>query len=166
MSIRSFLTVSCAVLVFCVLLHAQSGPPGGQVNDLLVSHTQPNVVFAATTGGVYRSTDGGRTWANRSAGLPAVSANSVGGPSWNLYGRQAGRESGAPSSTGIRGTSSIQAFLNGEPAPIVGYGAQSEFVGLDQVNVQIPDALAGAGVVEAHLVVDGIRTNAVTIEIQ
>lgn len=68
--------------------------------------------------------------------------------------------------TGIRGTSSIQAVLDGKPAPIVGYGAQSQFVGLDQVNVQIPDALAGAGVVEAYLVVNGVRTNAVTIEIQ
>lgn len=68
--------------------------------------------------------------------------------------------------TGIRGASSIQAFLNGQPAAVVGFGAQSEFVGLDQVNVQIPEDLAGAGVVEAYLVVDGIRTNSVTIEIQ
>jgi uncharacterized protein (TIGR03437 family) len=68
--------------------------------------------------------------------------------------------------TGIRGASSVQAVLNGQSAPVVGYGAQAEFVGLDQVNVQIPEALAGAGVVEAYLVVDGIRTNSVTIEIQ
>ena len=68
--------------------------------------------------------------------------------------------------TGIRGTSSVQAFINGQSAPVVGFGAQSEFVGLDQVNVQIPDALAGAGVVEVYLVVDGIRTNSVTIEVQ
>jgi uncharacterized protein (TIGR03437 family) len=68
--------------------------------------------------------------------------------------------------TGIRGTSSVQAFINGEPAPVVGYGKQLEFVGLDQVNVQIPDGLAGAGVVEVYLVVDGVRTNSVTIEVQ
>ena len=68
--------------------------------------------------------------------------------------------------TGIRAASSVEAFIKGQPAPVVGFGAQSQFVGLDQVNVQIPDALAAAGVVEAYLVIDGIRTNSVTIEIQ
>jgi uncharacterized protein (TIGR03437 family) len=68
--------------------------------------------------------------------------------------------------TGIRGTSSVQAFINGQPAEVVGFGAQLDFVGLDQVNVQISEAMAGAGVVEVYLVVDGIRTNSVTIEIE
>ena len=85
MSIRRLPAPICALLLFSLLLQAQSGPPGAQVNDLLVVRTQPNVVFAATVGGVYRSTDGGRTWANRSAGLPATSVNSVDGPSWRLY---------------------------------------------------------------------------------
>ncbi len=85
MSIRRLSALICALFAFSLLVQAQSGPPGAQVNDLLVIRTQANVVFAATGGGVYRSTDGGRTWANRSAGLPAVEVNGIDGPSWRLY---------------------------------------------------------------------------------
>jgi uncharacterized protein (TIGR03437 family) len=85
MSIRRLSALICALVSLTVLVQAQSGPPGGQVNDFLTVRTQPSVVFAATAGGVYRSTDGGRTWANRSAGLPASSVNSIDGPSWRLY---------------------------------------------------------------------------------
>jgi uncharacterized protein (TIGR03437 family) len=85
MSISRFLALICALCTFTFLAEGQSGPPGGEVNDLLVVRTQPNVVFAATGGGVYRSTDAGRTWANRSAGLPAVEVNGIDGPSWRLY---------------------------------------------------------------------------------
>ena len=91
MSIRRFSALTCALFTLSLLLQGQSGPPGAQVNDLLVVRTQPNVVFAATVGGIYRSTDGGRTWANRSAGLPAVSANSIDGPSWRLYAATSGQ---------------------------------------------------------------------------
>lgn len=85
MSIRRLSALICALLCFSLPVQAQSGPPGAQVNDFLAVRAQPNVVFAATSGGVYRSTDSGRTWANRSAGLPADSVNSIDGPSWRLY---------------------------------------------------------------------------------
>lgn len=91
MSIRRAFALICALFALSVLAHAQSGPPGAEVSSFLVPPTQPNVVFVATTGGVYRSTDGGRTWANRSAGLPAVSINSVDGPTWRLYAATSGQ---------------------------------------------------------------------------
>lgn len=91
MSIRRISALVCALFTFILLAPAQSGPPGAQVNDLLVVRTQPNVVFAATVGGVYRSTDGGRTWANRSAGLPAVEVTAIDGPSWRLYAATSGQ---------------------------------------------------------------------------
>lgn len=38
------------------------GPEGGGVNDLAWHPTDPNIVYAATNGGIYRSTDGGSHW--------------------------------------------------------------------------------------------------------
>lgn len=87
----------CSLLLSAVLfsntqLQGQGGPLGAEVNNFLVVRTQPSVVFAATGGGVFRSTDGGRTWSDRSAGLPAVDANDVDGPSWRLYAGLGGGE--------------------------------------------------------------------------
>ncbi len=46
------------------------GPEGGEVTSIVVSHQDPDHVFAATCGGgVYRSTDGGRTWRRWSNGI-------------------------------------------------------------------------------------------------
>jgi hypothetical protein len=42
------------------LWHGMKGLP--QVNDFLFSPDYPGIAFAATTGGVYRTLDGGRTW--------------------------------------------------------------------------------------------------------
>ncbi len=87
----------CSLLLSAVLfsttqLQGQGGPLGAEVNNFLVVRTQPSVVFAATGGGVFRSTDGGRTWSDRSAGLPAVAAHDVDGPSWRLYAGLGGGE--------------------------------------------------------------------------
>lgn len=85
MTSRTVSILLAVLLLAAPVLMAQSGPPGAVVNNLRVPRTQPDVVFAATQGGVFRSTDGGRTWQNRSAGLPAVAVNDVDGPSWRLY---------------------------------------------------------------------------------
>lgn len=45
-------------------------------------------------------------------------------------------------------------------------GAQGSFQGLDQVNVTLPRALAGAGQVEVSLLIDGVASNAGTITIR
>ena len=46
------------------------GPFGGTVNALAVAPSDPRVLYAGTRGaGIFRSTDGGRSWARRNAGL-------------------------------------------------------------------------------------------------
>ena len=45
-------------------------------------------------------------------------------------------------------------------------GAQGTLPGLDQVNVQIPTSLRGAGTVTLQLTVDGVAANPVTVAIQ
>jgi photosystem II stability/assembly factor-like uncharacterized protein len=47
------------------------GPYGGTVSALELDPVRPSVVYAGTFGaGVFKSTDGGRSWRRRSAGLP------------------------------------------------------------------------------------------------
>ena len=45
-------------------------------------------------------------------------------------------------------------------------GAQGEFAGLDQINLQIPTSLRGRGDVSVILTVDGLTTNTVSINVR
>ena len=56
--------------------------------------------------------------------------------------------------------------IGGVAATVFYAGAQMGFVGLDQVNVQIPSSLRGRGTVDVVLMVDGQRANTVTISIR
>jgi uncharacterized protein (TIGR03437 family) len=71
--------------------------------------------------------------------------------------------------TGIQGRSSlpnVAASANGIPLQVLYAGPQTQYPGLDQVNVVIPRSLAGAGEVPVILTVDGQTANVVTINIQ
>jgi uncharacterized protein (TIGR03437 family) len=68
--------------------------------------------------------------------------------------------------TGIRGAASVQAFVAGQPAPVAGYAAQGQYAGLDQVNITLPPSLTGTGESSVYLIVDGIASNMVTVNIQ
>jgi len=70
--------------------------------------------------------------------------------------------------TGLSGSTSLKAIaqIGGVPAQILFLGAQSQFPGLDQVNLIVPKSLAGAGEVPIVLTVDGQTANVVTINIQ
>ncbi len=71
--------------------------------------------------------------------------------------------------TGIRNRSALSKVMvsvNGMSLPVTFAGAQPAFAGLDQVNVLLPASLAGAGVADILLTVDGLISNVVTIEIQ
>jgi uncharacterized protein (TIGR03437 family) len=71
--------------------------------------------------------------------------------------------------TGFRGNSSLAnvvAQIGGVPAAVAYAGAQSQYDGLDQVNVYVPRSLTGAGEVPVVLTVDGITGNVVTINIK
>ena len=71
--------------------------------------------------------------------------------------------------TGLRNRSSlysVTATVGGGDAEVLFAGAHEEFVGLDQVNLKIPDQLAERGTLEVILTVDGVTANPVLIELQ
>jgi uncharacterized protein (TIGR03437 family) len=49
--------------------------------------------------------------------------------------------------------------------PVLSAGAQSQYAGLDQVNVELPGSLRGRGDVDVALAVDGKPANVVTIRV-
>jgi uncharacterized protein (TIGR03437 family) len=71
--------------------------------------------------------------------------------------------------TGIRGESNlanITAAIGGiSGVPVQYAGAQGQFQGFDQVNIQLPAQLKGAGTVNLTLTVDGQASNAVQIAV-
>jgi uncharacterized protein (TIGR03437 family) len=70
--------------------------------------------------------------------------------------------------TGLRhasSSSSVSATIGGENATVLYAGAQGTYAGLDQVNLTIPQNLAGAGLVGVVVQVDSRVTNVVTIQI-
>jgi uncharacterized protein (TIGR03437 family) len=71
--------------------------------------------------------------------------------------------------TGLRKNSGIgntHATIGGVDAPVAFAGAQGEFAGLDQINMQIPASIRGRGSVPVVVAVDGQTTNTVTINVQ
>ena len=71
--------------------------------------------------------------------------------------------------TGLRNLSSLQnttVSIGGALAQILYAGAQPQYPGLDQVNVVVPQSLAGAGEVPVLLTVEGQTANVVTLNIQ
>ncbi len=70
--------------------------------------------------------------------------------------------------TGVRQRSSLEnvrAIIGGVEAPVLYAGEQGGFAGLDQINLEIPRSLAGSGVVDVVLIVDGAIANVVQISI-
>jgi uncharacterized protein (TIGR03437 family) len=71
--------------------------------------------------------------------------------------------------TGIRRHSlnPVQATIGGVKVPVVYAGAQSQYAGLDQVNIgPLPQTVAGKGVSDLVLTVDGVPANTVQVGIQ
>ncbi len=72
--------------------------------------------------------------------------------------------------TGFRahsGLSNVELALNGQTVPVLFAGPQPEFAGLDQADAgPLPRSLAGAGLVEVRLSVEGRVSNTVTFEIR
>jgi len=66
--------------------------------------------------------------------------------------------------TGIRGyRSGVSCTVGGVAAPVTYAGAQSQYAGLDQVNISLPNSLANQGLLDIVLTVDGQTANTVTI---
>lgn len=71
--------------------------------------------------------------------------------------------------TGVRNRSSLSGVtcrINGISAPVQFAGAQGQYAGLDQINVQLLNSMQGAGTVNLVLTVDGQEANTVQIEIK
>jgi uncharacterized protein (TIGR03437 family) len=69
--------------------------------------------------------------------------------------------------TGLRHAGSVTATVNGLSVPVVYYGAQGGYDGLDQINLgPLPTILAGAGVVNLVITADGQAANTVTLAFQ
>jgi uncharacterized protein (TIGR03437 family) len=71
--------------------------------------------------------------------------------------------------TGLRGRSSLanmRAKVGALDVEVLYAGAQPEYVGLDQVNLRLPNSVAGRGEVAITLDVDGLAANAVKIQIK
>jgi uncharacterized protein (TIGR03437 family) len=70
--------------------------------------------------------------------------------------------------TGIRALSSqaaVSVRIGTERLPVQFAGAQGAFLGLDQINVNLPNSLKGAGAVPLRVVVDGLTTNVVNVSL-
>jgi uncharacterized protein (TIGR03437 family) len=66
--------------------------------------------------------------------------------------------------TGIRGYQTAPVVtIGGVAATVLGAAAQSQYPGLDQVNVVVPSVLKGAGNVDVVMTVDGKAANTVSI---
>lgn len=71
--------------------------------------------------------------------------------------------------TGVRfrsALSAVSATIGGENSEVLYAGLAEGFVGLDQANLRIPRSLAGRGLVNVSLMVDGKAANVVTIQIK
>jgi uncharacterized protein (TIGR03437 family) len=63
-------------------------------------------------------------------------------------------------------TSPVSATIGGEASPVLYAGEALGLVGLDQANIRIPRILAGRGLVNVTMTVDGKTTNPVTVQIK
>ena len=71
--------------------------------------------------------------------------------------------------TGVKNRSSLSAVsvkLGGTDTEVLFAGATQEFAGLDQINIRLPQSLAGRGTINIALTVDGQVANSVTVSIK
>ena len=71
--------------------------------------------------------------------------------------------------TGFRGRTElaeVQARIGGLPVEVLYAGAQSDFAGLDQINLRLPRELAGRGDLDIIVTADGFAANTVQIRVR
>jgi len=69
--------------------------------------------------------------------------------------------------TGIRSAppARVAVFVDGASVPILYAGAQPEWDGLDQINIELPLTLRGAGEVDVVVEAGGVLSNTARIQI-
>jgi uncharacterized protein (TIGR03437 family) len=71
--------------------------------------------------------------------------------------------------TGIRhatATAPVQVQIGGVPVDVLYAGPQPQYIGLDQINVRIPQSLRGRGAVTVSVAAGGLTANPVIIAIR
>ncbi|MFN0118928.1 MAG: PQQ-dependent sugar dehydrogenase [Blastocatellia bacterium] len=160
----------------------------GQINYLIPAQTAPGTATLTVTSGAGAVSTGAVIVNAVSPAIFTANASATGRPAAYLLRQLADGTQrnealgtainpGAPTDqlflilfgTGIRGRSAQSAVsvIIGAEAATAGYsGPQSDFVGLDQVNVRLPRTLAGAGAVNLTMIVDGQKANVVSLNFQ
>ena len=62
--------------------------------------------------------------------------------------------------------SDVRVTAGGQPAEVIYIGPQGGFVGLDQINLRLGRSLAGRGVIDLQVLVDGLVSNLVQVQVQ
>ena len=65
--------------------------------------------------------------------------------------------------TGVRGSANVQVTMGGETIAPLYAGAQPQFIGLDQLMIELPRSFAGRGKVEVTILSGGVRSNTVEL---
>ena len=71
--------------------------------------------------------------------------------------------------TGVRGRGNplnASATIGGMTVPVEYAGPQNGFVGLDQINILLPNSLKGKGEVDVVVTIDGVTLNTVRVRIK
>lgn len=67
--------------------------------------------------------------------------------------------------TGIRNAQNVTVRIGGQPVNVTFADEQGEFVGLDQINVEVPSNLIGSGRKEITITADGAVSNVVVVNL-
>jgi hypothetical protein len=67
--------------------------------------------------------------------------------------------------TGLSGASSVHAQIAGEEVPVV-YAGASQFAGLDELIVRVPQSMAGRGITDVTFTADGKTAEPVAVTVQ
>jgi uncharacterized protein (TIGR03437 family) len=69
--------------------------------------------------------------------------------------------------TGLRHARSLTATINGAAVPVVYFGDQGTYPGMDQINLgPLPASLAGSGTVNLVIMADGQPANVAAVSLQ
>lgn len=65
--------------------------------------------------------------------------------------------------TGLRNAQDVSVRIGSQPAQVTFVGDQGQFVGLDQINIEVPSNLIGSGRQQVTITADGMTANVVTV---
>jgi uncharacterized protein (TIGR03437 family) len=143
--------------------------PGGATQSTVINiGTTAAGIFSASMNGqgvyagqaVYQHANNTQTVADSVTGNPAV-------PNPVKLGTPGDQVVLVLYATGLRNAKTVTATINGVAVPVAFYGAQGQYVGLDQINLgPLPSSLAGTGSVNVVITADGQPANTVTVTFQ